>query len=76
MATKDKYHVIPDDGGGWNVLRSGSSRASRHLATKREAVKHGRMLAKQDRIVLVIHNGDGTVARVLSYQQRPPAHTG
>ena len=34
----DTHHVVPNPGGGWDVRRGGSERASLHADIKREAV--------------------------------------
>jgi hypothetical protein len=35
------HHVVPSNGGGWDVRRGGADRASGHFDTKREAVDPG-----------------------------------
>lgn len=60
------WHVAPDPGGGWRVERDGAQRASRVLATKREALAYAKDLARkrQDGRVMV-HRSNGTFERQL-----------
>lgn len=58
---KNSYHVIPAMNGGWNVLKRGSSRASKHFDTRQGAIEYGRALSQRNRSLFVIHKWDGTV---------------
>jgi predicted RNase H-like HicB family nuclease len=49
------YHVIPSHHGGWEVKKSGASRASRHFEHKQDAVKYGRKVSQNRQVQLVIH---------------------
>ena len=58
---KSSYHVIPAMNGGWNVLKRGSSRASKHFDTRQGAIDYGRALSQRSQSLFVIHKWDGTV---------------
>jgi predicted RNase H-like HicB family nuclease len=49
------YHVIPSLRGGWEVKKSGASRASRRFEHKQDAVKYGRRVSQNRQTQLVIH---------------------
>lgn len=38
--------VVPDDGGGWNVLKPGSSRVSVHTRTKKDAIARAQRIVR------------------------------
>ena len=61
------YHVIARLGGGWSVRKHGALRASRSFEVKRDAVNHGRDVARRAGAELVIHERDGTVDRRVQY---------
>ena len=54
-------HVVPHQGGGWAVRRSGASRASRVFETQDDAVTYAKQLACKEGAELYIHRGDGTI---------------
>lgn len=62
---------MPDPHGGWNVRKGGSTRATKHFDTKKEAVSWGREVSKKQRSELVIHKRDGTILRKDSYGKDP-----
>ena len=65
------HHVVPNPDGGWDVKRSGSERASRHLDTRAEAVDAGREISRNQRTEFVIHRKDGTIQRKDSHGNDP-----
>lgn len=69
MAKKD-IHIVPHQK-GWAVEREGGQRATAVTATKAEADKIGRDLAKRDRVELVTHGKDGRVQDSDSYGRDP-----
>ena len=72
MAKKgNSHHVVPDSGGGWDVKRSNSSRASAHADTKKEAVDIARQISRNQQTELVIHNLDGQIAQKDSHGNDP-----
>jgi hypothetical protein len=66
MASRE-YHIIARIGGGWSVYKRGASRASRSFDVRRDAVNHGRDVARRAGAELVIHERDGTVDRRVQY---------
>lgn len=73
MAKKgpETHHVVPNSGGGWDVKRGGSERASGHFETKQEAVQHGRAISRNQQTELRIHNRDGRIAQSDSHGGDP-----
>ena len=67
----DTHHVVPNPDGGWDVRRGGASRASAHLATKRDAVDRGREISRNQATELRIHNRDGRIAKSDSHGGDP-----
>ena len=67
----NSHHVVPNPDGGWDVKRSGASRASRHFDTKAEAVDAGREISTNQRTEFVIHRQDGTIQRKDSHGNDP-----
>lgn len=59
----DTHHVVPNPGGGWDVKRGGSERASGHFDTKQQAVDQGRSISRNQGTELRIHNRDGRIAQ-------------
>lgn len=55
------HHVVPDKNGGWNVKKSGASRASVHTNTKVEAVKMARTISNNQHSELFIHGKNGRI---------------
>lgn len=49
MADKpNSRHVVPHEGGGWDIKKPGSDRAVRHFDTQKEAIDKGRQILKND----------------------------
>jgi len=67
----NSHHIVHNPAGGWNVKRSGASRASRHFDTKAEAIAAGREISRSQRTELVIHRRDGTIQRKDSHGNDP-----
>lgn len=69
---KNEHHVVHNASrGGWDVKRSGATRASIHTATKAEAVKVGRIMSQRSGSELVIHGTDGRIQRKDSHGNDP-----
>lgn len=69
------HHVLPNPGGGWDVKRGGSQRASSHHDTKQEAIDKGRAVSRNQESELRIHNRDGRIAQSDSHGRDPnPPH--
>jgi hypothetical protein len=58
----ETHHVVPNAGGGWDVKRGGSERASSHHDTKQEAIDQGREVSRAQSTELRIHNKDGKIS--------------
>ena len=58
----ETHHVVPNHGGGWDVKRGGSERASSHHDTKQEAIDQGRDVSRAQSTELRIHNKDGKIS--------------
>jgi hypothetical protein len=66
------YHVTPDPTGGWKVQAEGSSQPTSTHPTKKEAVAHGRELAKgHGRARLIVHRKDGRIESEYTYGHDP-----
>lgn len=65
------HHVVPAPDGGWDVKRGGSSRASSHHETKKDAVDRGREISRNQGTELRIHNKDGRIAQSDSHGGDP-----
>lgn len=60
MADNDR-HVVPADGGGWNVEKPDASRVSAHYDTQREAIARAREIVANTGGELVVHGRDGQI---------------
>ena len=71
MATKKSHHVISSPSGGWNVKKSGSSKASKHFREKIDAENWGREVSRNQRTEFVVHGKDGKIQRIDSHGYAP-----
>jgi hypothetical protein len=67
------HHVVPAFGGGWNVRKGGSQRASKHFESKSAAIAYGKQLSSNQGSDLFIHKKDGTIQRMVSAGSRSTA---
>lgn len=67
----DTHHIVPSAGGGWDVKRGGSDRASSHHDTKQSAIESGRALSQRQGTEFRIHNRDGRIASSDSHGNDP-----
>jgi len=58
----NSHHVVPAKNDGWNVKKSGSTKASIHTKTKAEAISKGRIISQNQGTEFVIHNKDGKIS--------------
>ena len=65
------HHVVPDHNKGWNVVKNNSSRASGHYDTKAEAINSARIISRNQKTELFIHNKDGKIASKDSHGHDP-----
>jgi len=68
---KKSYHVVLNPRGGWSVRKSGSSRATKVLATQQAAVKFATQRAKKAKSELYVHRKDGRIRDRNSYGNDP-----
>ena len=55
-------HVVPNEGGGWDVLAPGSSQASAHLERQDQAIDRAReILLNEGGGELIVHDEQGQV---------------
>ena len=69
--SKKSHHVVPNSNGGWNVKKAGSKRSSGHYETKKEAIKSGRSISKNQNTEFVIHGKNGKIQRKASHGNDP-----
>lgn len=69
--SRKTHHVVPDGGGGWNVKRGGSSRASGNFDRKQDAVDRAREISRNQGSELIIHNRDGKISQCDSHGNDP-----
>lgn len=70
MARKS-HHVVHSPGGGWNIKKGGSDRASAHTDTKANAVDIARKISQNQDSELVIHNRNGKISQSDSHGRDP-----
>jgi hypothetical protein len=70
MVDKRDIHVVPQRG-DWAVKKEGSARASRIFPTKDLALDHARVVAKRNKVELVVHRQDGRIQDDDSYGADP-----
>jgi hypothetical protein len=68
-------HVIPQ-GAGWAVRGAGSTRATRVMSSRREAIEVAREIARNQRTQLVIHGPDGRIREKTGFGSKPDSRTG
>ena len=72
MMTKEQksQHVVKDDS-GWAVKKGGSTKATRHFKTQKEAIHWARGVAKRQKAEFYIHGKDGKIRAKDSYGNDP-----
>lgn len=65
------HHVTPNKGGGWDVQRGGSQKASHNFNTKAEATSKAREISRNQGTELKIHNMDGRISQSDSHGNDP-----
>ena len=68
---RKEHHVVPNSKGGWDVKRNGGERASVHTETKQDAINKARVISKNQRTELVVHNKDGKISNPDSHGHDP-----
>jgi uncharacterized protein YdaT len=64
---KNSQHIVKDTKGGWAVKKGGSTKATQHFDTQREAIERGREIAKNQKAELYVHGADGKIRAKDSY---------
>lgn len=59
-SAEGSIHVMPSEA-GWRVVRKGQRRAIARIATKADAVKRARAIARKEGVELVLHEREGRV---------------
>lgn len=62
--------VVPRDG-KWAVRRTGANRARRRFATKKEAIKAAREIARKQRTEVYVFGEDGRIRQRISCDEDP-----
>lgn len=70
MAKSDSHHVTHIDQ-GWSLVRDGAQRRTGIYKTKKEAIDHGRVVSRNQKTELVIHNRNGRIAQKDSHGNDP-----
>lgn len=71
MSNQKQHHVVPSTNGGWDVRKSGASKASGHYDTKKDAIDHARKISQNQGTELFIHNLDGRISQKDSHGNDP-----
>lgn len=69
--TRATQHVIKSLAGGWAVRKGGASRATKIHETQEAAIRHGREIARSQKVDFYIHGRDGRVLEKNSYREAP-----
>lgn len=68
MAERVTYHVLPGEGGGWNVRLVNTGQIVSSHRSRIEAILRGRELAQSHEYsLLVIHDREGRLERQYTY---------
>ncbi|HOP41105.1 MAG TPA: DUF2188 domain-containing protein [Syntrophales bacterium] len=68
---RTSHHVVPNSDGGWNIKKSGASRASAHYDVKQDAIDRAREISVNQKTELIVHNKDGKIAWCDSHGNDP-----
>lgn len=68
---KDRYHVVPNKEGGWNVKQEGVNAPLITTQTKEQAVDLGRGQAQNSQGQLIIHDREGKIQEERTYRKDP-----
>ena len=69
--SRKKHHVVPNSKGGWDVKKGGSKRVSHHSKLKKNAIKAGRKISKNQKTEFIIHNKNGRISKTASHGKDP-----
>ena len=70
-------HIIPREGEGWEVRKSGDGRLTQQFPNKRAALEFAQSVGKQKNVELILHGRNGQIQRIDSSQGdlSPPRDT-
>ncbi len=68
---KKTQHVVKNSDGGWAVKKGGSTKATKVHKTQKEAIDHGREIARSQKAEFYIHGRDGRIGEKDSYGKDP-----
>ena len=71
MAKKPPSRHVVKSSDGWAVKKGGSTKATKVFSTQKEAVTHGRNIAKNQKVEFYIHGRDGKIREKDSYGKDP-----
>lgn len=71
MRKPKSHHVVSNPKGGWDVKKSGSSRASKHTENKQDAVDAGRNISKNQKTELFIRKMNAKIQKPYSHGNDP-----
>jgi hypothetical protein len=66
------HHVVLNPNGGWSVIRTGASRATKRFARKQDAIDWASLRSRQDGSELIVHKRDGMVESKSTHRDRQP----
>lgn len=69
--SRKTHHVVPNPKGGWDVKKGGAKRVSGHFDKKRDAIKSGRKISRNQGTEFLIHKKDGRIAQSDSHGNDP-----
>ena len=69
-------HVVPAQGGGWTVKKTGIARIARTFDSKHEALAFARQKAALSTSTLIVHNKDGRIVERHSHGENPKRSPG
>lgn len=64
-------HIIPGEGEGWEVRKSGDGQLTQQFPNKRDALEFAQSIGKQKNAELIIHGRNGKIQRMDSSQGEP-----
>ncbi|WP_308366450.1 MULTISPECIES: DUF2188 domain-containing protein [unclassified Microbulbifer] len=67
MAKKPPSQHVVKSSDGWAVKKGGSTKATKVFSTQKEAVTHGRSIAKNQKAEFYVHGRDGKIREKDSY---------
>jgi hypothetical protein len=67
------HHVVLNPNGGWSVIRTGASRATKRFDKKQDAIHWASIQSRKAGTDLIVHRRDGMVeSRHIHHDPQPP----